>query len=147
MTRRSPPGSDRARRALSVAAIAVYVATPIELWLTEHTEETIQWLPFVAAGVGLLCHGVARWARGIPHVLLGGLLALVAAIGLFGMWEHLEHNLEFVREIKPNLGGGDAMIEALFGAGPALAPGILVLGAFLSWSAIRAEPTEATHQR
>jgi hypothetical protein len=133
----------RSRRALIGASAAVFIATPLELVLTEHTEETIQLLPFFGSGLGLACLGLGVWVRSLPRALTGTLLGVVAAIGALGMWEHFEHNLEFVREIKPNLDGGAAVTEALFGAGPALAPGILILGAFLAWSTLDAPPRKS----
>ncbi len=136
----------RLRSALRVGAAAVFVMTPVELVFTEHFDSTLQLIPFVAAGLGLVALAVFRapgvWARRLSSALLG----LVCVLGVLGMWEHFEHNLEFEREIHPNLSAGEAVRGAFFGAGPALAPGILLLGAGLAWaSALRSEASVVSH--
>lgn len=127
----------RLRRALRLGAGVIFLMTPIELVFAEHTESAVQRLPFVAAGLGLAALLCARSSK--PMLLRAATLACVAVslIGLLGMWEHFEHNFAFQREIHPNLGTGDAALAALFGASPALAPGILLLGAGLTWASSR----------
>lgn len=126
------PGAEaRLRRALKLAAAAVFVMTPLELVFTEHVQSTLQLFPFIASGLGL---GALVLSRGSTVRVARVLLVLVCLVGVLGMWEHFEHNLGFEREIHPNLGTKDAMWSALFGAGPALAPGILILGAGLAWA-------------
>ena len=123
----------RLRRALRLAAAAVFVVTPLELILTEHTGSAIQYLPFAACAVGL----VALWAVGQVGSLRRtgqALLALVAGVSALGCWEHIEHNYAFVSEIRPNAETGEVVFEALFGASPLLAPGILALAAALAWA-------------
>ena len=126
------PGLEaRLRRALRLGAASVFVMTPVELVFTEHVQSTLQLFPFIASGLGL---GAVVLSRGSAIGVARVLLVLVCLVGLLGMWEHFEHNLAFEREIHPNLGTEAAMRSAFFGAGPALAPGILVLGAGLAWA-------------
>ena len=128
----------RLRRALRLAAAAVFVVTPLELVLTEHTGSAIQFAPFVACALGL----VGLWTLGREGILakLGrALLGFVTFVSLLGCWEHIEHNFEFVREIRPNAATGEVAFEALFGASPLLAPGILALAAALAWASALSE--------
>ncbi len=131
---KGPALEARLRSALRVGAAVVFVMTPLELVFTEHVESTLQLFPFVAAGLGLVALVVLR-ARGVwASRLAATMLVLVCLIGVLGMWEHFEHNLAFEREIHPNRAVGEAVRGAFFGAGPALAPGILMLGAGLAWA-------------
>jgi hypothetical protein len=65
---------------------------------------------------------------------------LLVAGSLFGVYEHIEHNLAFELEIRPGAGLGDVWFEALKGASPLLAPGILVLAAILAIAATYYHP-------
>jgi hypothetical protein len=133
MTPSSQPVETRLRTVLRLAATAIFLVTPLELLLAEHTESPIQLFPFGAALIGL----VGGWAvtRTGTQLRIGrGLLVVVMLVGLLGLWEHIEHNFEFEREIQPNLDSTAAFWKALFGASPLLAPGILILGALLAWA-------------
>lgn len=65
---------------------------------------------------------------------LRGVMGLVTLGSFFGMFEHIEHNLEFALEIRPNAVASDVFVEALGGPNPLLAPGIL------AWLAPRPSP-------
>lgn len=54
--------------------------------------------------------------------------------------EHIEHNLAFELEIRPNATTGDVFFEALSGANPLLAPGILGLAAIVALAATYYHP-------
>ena len=58
-------------------------------------------------------------------------MLLLAIGGAFGIYEHLEHNLAFELEIQPSLTASDLWLEALMGASPLLAPGVLGVIGFL----------------
>lgn len=131
------------RRALFVAGVSVFALTVVELVLQEHTGGGVQTLPFVACALGLIAAAMLALSRARPVVLgARALLGLVILASVFGLWEHLEHNYDFTREIMPGLSSGEAMMDAIFGASPLLAPGILALGAFLvgASSALRYAP-------
>jgi hypothetical protein len=59
---------------------------------------------------------------------------------LIGIYEHIEHNLAFELEIRPNATAGQVFMEALGGASPLLAPGILALAAILAIAATYYHP-------
>ena len=46
--------------------------------------------------------------------------------GLIGLWQHYQGNVEFEREMYPDLGGLELVVKALHGAFPALAPGTMI---------------------
>jgi hypothetical protein len=125
----------RLRRSLRVAAASVFAATPLELLFAEHIDSAIQLFPFVAAVLGGAGLVALRRPEGIR--LARVLLVLVGLVAVLGMWEHVEHNYAFEREIRPNLGAGAVAWRALFGSSPVFAPGILLLGAFLAWASVR----------
>lgn len=125
----TPSESTQLRRALRLAAAAIFVATPIELALQSHFGG-IQTLATVACALGLVAV-VVHERRRVARILAG----VAAAIGALGVFEHFEHNFDFAREIRPNSTVGEAFVEAITGASPALAPGILCLGAALIWAA------------
>jgi hypothetical protein len=104
------------------------VGTAAELLLLEHYEDTLQLIPFFVVAIGL---GVGTWyARGAsPESLKAfrGLLALLAITGLVGLFLHFRGNIEFAKETDSSLGGRQLFWEALMGATPALAPGMMVL--------------------
>ena len=133
------------RGVLRGTSASIFAITVVELFLQEHTGGGVQNLPFIACGLGLLATGILSFgpqtdaARRSAWTLLG----LVVAASSFGVWEHVEHNYAFTREIKPTLTVGQAFLDSLFGASPLLAPGILALAAFLAWasSVRRRSPT------
>ena len=57
-----------------------------------------------------------------------------------GIYEHIENNLGFELEIRPNAAVVDVFIEALHGASPLLAPGILALAGLLALAATYYHP-------
>lgn len=131
----------RLRRLLTLLAAFILVGTMIELWLTEHVEEPLQLIPFALCTLGLVMMGVAysRPRRG-TLLALRGTMALVGAGSLLGMYLHLTSNFQFELEIRPNAAAGDVIMEALRGANPLLAPGILVLAAILAIAATYYHP-------
>ena len=115
-----------------------------ELALTGHYQSLVQWLPLALCGVGGLVAVLAllnrepRVVRWAPYTLLVG--------GLFGMWEHLEHNFAFEAEIRPTAGFSELIRAAVTGASPLLAPGALALLGGLLWVCTR-ESSSAVSQR
>lgn len=128
MTRPAPEGevAGGLRRALLGLAALTALGLLGELLLIGHTEEALQGVPLVLAGLALVA-AAALAGRPSPRLLtavraLGLALALGAALG---SWEHLEGNLAFEDELRPNTRGLARVRGALFGANPLLAPGAL----------------------
>lgn len=65
----------------------------------------------------------------------------IAFVGsLFGIYEHIEHNMAFALEIRPNAVTFGVLTDALRGANPLLALGILALATVLALSATNYHP-------
>ena len=99
----------------------------LELILLEHYDEYWQWTPFILFGTStfvLLWYGVTR--RELPIRAFRGLMYVFLAAGALGIYLHYDGNVEFEREMSPDVLGWALFREAIFGATPALAPGAMV---------------------
>jgi len=137
----------RLRFFLLAIAACICAGTMVELLLAEHTETAVQLVPFALCGLGLLAVAAA-----LVHPRRGTLIALrlVMALlllgGFFGVYEHIEHNLAFELEIRPSATASDVWLDALKGASPLLAPGVLGLAASLALAATYEHPALARRQ-
>jgi hypothetical protein len=123
------------------------VVTPIELILSEHTQEPMQFIPFILCGLGLIAILAALFRPQRSTILVLRVVMSVAAFGgLLGVWEHLEANWSFVLEIQPNVSTMIALAEALQGASPILAPGILGVMAIIAILATYYHPALGSHR-
>lgn len=131
----------RFRQFLLVLAGMAFIGSVIELWFIEHYEEFLQIVPFVLCGMGLLFVGI-MWYYPTKTVIkaLRVVMGFIGVGGLFGIYEHVGHNLAFEMEIKPNAAAGDVFWDALGGASPFLAPGILTFAAVLALAATYKHP-------
>lgn len=113
----------------------------VELALTQHWENAIQILPFVLCGLSFLVI-VALLLRPQRRTVLWlrWIMAITFMGSLFGVFEHIEHNIAFALEIQPNAVTSDVFLEALGGANPLLAPGILAFTALLALAATYYHP-------
>jgi hypothetical protein len=111
---------------LAILGLAV-VGTLAELVLLEHYEDWQQWIPLalLSASALVLAWHAARGDAASRRALQACMWTLVVA-GLAGVVLHLEGNLEFEREISPELAGVALWLEVARGATPALAPGSLI---------------------
>ncbi len=132
---------ERYRAFLLGLAAFMCVGTVIELWLTEHTQEPLQFVPFILCALAIIVIA-AVWIRptratiSILRIVMGALL-----LGsLVGMYEHLTGNWEIVLETKPGLATMELFWAAVRGAAPMLAPGILALVAVIASAATYEHP-------
>src|SRR5262245_26395084 len=95
------------------------LGTIVELFLAKHYDDAVQLVPFVLCGVGLIAAVVALW-RPMRGTLLAlrGVMGLLAAGSLVGMYEHLANNFAFELEMRPSAIWSDVWLEALRGAAP-----------------------------
>jgi hypothetical protein len=132
---------NRLRRFLLLLASLSLVATLIELWLEDHTQEALQLLPFVLCGAGLVAALAALLRPSRATLLVMRVVMVVLALGgLVGMGVHLLRNYEFAREIRPNAAAGEALVSALKGASPLFAPAALIFAALLALAATYYHP-------
>jgi hypothetical protein len=131
----------RLRTFLLVLAGWMCIGTVVELALAEHTETLVQLAPFVLCGVGLIAVVAALLRpRRATLLALRGVMGLLMLGSLFGMYEHVENNLAFELEMRPSAAVSDVWFEALKGAAPLLAPGILALAAIIAIAATYEHP-------
>ena len=126
----------RIRQFLLIISAGVFIMTVTELFFLSHWTETIQLLPFALSGWGLI---VLAFAYVNPSArTINGLRWSMVVIGLcslIGIYEHMANNLGFQMEIQPNATLWELITATLEGANPVLAPGILMLGAAIGWTA------------
>ena len=131
----------RLRGILCGLAVLVFLATPVELILLEHTGDWQQLIPFVASFFGLVAAG---WVTVEPsRTCLLGARAIAAAIGLItliGVVLHFQANIELELEIHAGQAWTILWKQAVAGAAPLLASGILLMGALLILGATYAHP-------
>jgi uncharacterized membrane protein len=133
--------NNRIRRFLLLLSTFALLATLTELWLAEHTKETLQFIPFILCGGGLIALAAALLSpQKSTLLLLRVIMTIVALGGLVGTGVHLLRNFEFEREIRPNAAVGDVLMPALKGAAPLLAPGTLIFAALLALAATYYHP-------
>jgi hypothetical protein len=127
----------RMRQFLLIISAGVFVMTVTELFFLSHWTETIQILPFVLSGWGLIALLLAYF-RPSPATIksLRWSMIVIGLCSLIGIYEHMSNNLGFQMEIQPNSTTWELILATLEGANPVLAPGILMLGAATGWTAV-----------
>jgi hypothetical protein len=115
------------RALLLIILLLGLFGSAIELILLGHYDEWKQWIPLglLAAAIALLAaYGVTRSTR-VLRAFRWLAVGFVFA-GLLGIFFHYRGNVEFEREMYPQMKGLELIWEALRGATPALAPGTMV---------------------
>ncbi len=115
------------RFGIAVLFVAGVVGSGTELVLLEHTEDAMQWIPLVLLPLSLLSLTLFVLApTPVSYRTFQGLMLLFLAGGVLGVYLHYRGNVEFELEMYPGRHGLELIIEALKGATPALAPGMMV---------------------
>ena len=126
----------RIRQFLLIISAAVFIMTVTELFFLSHWTETIQLLPFALSGWGLIVLGMAYFKPSPTTInVLRWSMIVIGLCSLIGIYEHMANNLGFQMEIQPNATPWELIMATLEGANPVLAPGILMLGAAIGWTA------------
>lgn len=131
----------RLRIFLMAVSIFMFAGTVIELLLVEHMESVVQLIPYFLSALGVIS-AIVFLVRPQRRTIwsLRGVMIVVVLGSLFGIYEHVEHNLEFALEIRPNAVASDVWLQALDGANPLLAPGMLAVAALLAMAATYYHP-------
>ena len=104
------------------------IGTGFELLLLEHIEGFWQIVPLALIGAGCAVLAVLTMRPGTSGLrLFRFTMWLFMASGLAGVLLHYQGNVEFERELNPDVGGLALFWEALKGATPSLAPGTMTL--------------------
>ncbi len=131
----------RLRTFLLLLAAGLSAGAVVELWAANHTEEPLQWVPFVLCGLSLVAIVAALLhpQQGILLTLRGVMILMIAG-SLLGIYEHVAGNIAFAQEIRPGTPAGDLLLEGLTGGNPSLAPGMLAVGALIALAATYGHP-------
>ena len=132
------------QRLLLATFLGGVIGTCAELLLLEHYEDVKQLIPLILGGAGaLVC--IWYWARN--DTLSAGAfkltLAAFAISGTLGLLFHYNGNVEFEKEMYPELAGRALVWQSLTGATPTLAPGAMVFLAFVGYAAMAARQRNA----
>jgi len=123
----------RLRRFLLVLSALLLGGALVELFLVGHTEDAVQLIPFALCGLGTAAALIALLRpRRVTLWALRACMLLVLCGSLYGVYEHVQNNFAFEREIDPQAPAGDLTLRALGGANPLLAPGVLAVAAVLA---------------
>jgi len=118
----------RLRRLLAAILLIGMSGTLVELLLLRHVEDTVQLVPIVLLGCGLIAvawHARTRSAVSAKTVRI--LMVLFVAAGFAGVYYHFAANVEFQKETDPSLAGRALVWKALEATvPPALAPGVML---------------------
>ena len=126
------------RQFLIVVGLSTFVFIPIELGMSGHTEEFVQWIPFIASGLAIASVVIWRiFGKPWTLVMVKGVMLSVCATCFWGIYEHFIHNLEFELEIRPGTAWTDVFWSTMLGASPLLAPGILFLAGIMILAATK----------
>lgn len=127
----------RLRRGLLALTAAVAAGTTVELAMHRHWNDLLQAVPFAGLAVVAAGAAVAAAGRGRAALVTGRVAALVvAAVGVFGVYEHVTSNYEAgpldfrYTERWPAMSEPErwwAAATGEVGPSPPLAPGILAL--------------------
>lgn len=134
------------QRLLLATFLGGVVGTCAELLLLEHFDGATQLIPLLLGGVGVV---ICLWYWLRPTAASAGafqvVLAAFAVGGVLGLWFHYRGNVEFEKEMYPELAGRALVWQSLTGATPTLAPGAMILLAVVGYAAIvaRARPHAA----
>jgi hypothetical protein len=124
------------RRFLLVLSVLLFGGAIVELWLVGHTEDWLQWIPFVLSIAGSVVSLVVLFRTQPMTVSVLRVCMVVVVLGtLFGIYQHVAGNLALEREINPGASTARLVKRSLQGGNPLLAPGILAVAALLALSA------------
>ncbi|WP_445664017.1 hypothetical protein [Fodinibius sp. AD559] len=131
----------RLRRFLFGVVAFTLIGIIAELILLEHTEERLQWVPFIVSVVGGISAGMvwfkpdATTLKVFRWVMVG-----MIVISFFGVYFHFQGNLDFTREINPSYSLSESIWPAIKGSYPLLAPGVFFLVGILGSAATYKHP-------
>ena len=115
------------RRILLGILLLGMAGTTTELLLLRHTEDSTQLIPLMLLGAGyvVVAWNAVRRSR-LSVRTLQALMVLFVASGILGVFFHYSANVEFQREIEPELTGSNLLWKVLQAkTPPALAPGLM----------------------
>ena len=140
------PTLDRVRRFLLALFVVGVIGTIVELLLAQHTEDVLQYIPFILLGLSLASLGLHAVLRRRPSMrAFQGVMVLFVAAGVTGSALHYRGKTEFALERQPDLKGFTLFRATLKGKNPPmLAPGAMIVLGLLGLIWTYRQPTEPT---
>ena len=122
------------RFGLSGIFIIGIFGTSLELLLLDHTEDFWQIIPLILLGVGFISFFIGSFTHlRLRWEIFRGIMIIFLLSGIYGFLLHYETNVEFEKEMYPGLEGIELFIKSMKGATPSLAPGAMMMLAFIGW--------------
>lgn len=108
----------------------MFLGTIAELVAAKHYQSSVQFVPFALCAAGFIAV-LAAWRRPDRRTLMTvrAMLIVIALGSVWGIWEHVEGNLEFVHEVRPHADTATVIRSTLQGGAPILAPAALAAAA------------------
>ena len=116
---------------LGIVALGI-TGTSVELTLLGHFEEPAQSIPLVVLSgclAVIIWHFLSPNATSVRMTRVMMMVLIVTAIA--GIGYHFLGNLEFKRQLYPELAGLDLFVESVTGVTPVFAPGSMLLLGFI----------------
>ncbi len=111
------------------------VGTLLELYLLDHYENKLQFIPIVCIGLSAINMLILVFRKTKLTIDLFKLTLLLTILsGIYGVFLHLRANYEFEQEIKPTESAWNLFLESLSGALPTLAPFSMIVFALIGYS-------------
>lgn len=130
---RERTAKDLPRRGLLYLSALVLIGVAGTLALTGHTDGWVELAPLAISALGILAIGNVlyepdRSARGLLWVTS----ILLAIGGCYGIYIHIDQNLDEARAIEPTTGVFDAIFDSIDATSALIAPALLVVAAALA---------------
>lgn len=130
------PGALRTVRTVLLGIIAFGITgTSLELTLLGHFEEPAQGAPLIVLSG---CLAVTIWQFLAPTAtsirVMRVVMTVLIVTAVVGVGYHFLGNLEFKRELYPELEGLELLVESVTGVTPVFAPGSMLLLGFVGFT-------------
>ena len=114
------------RASLLALLVLGLFANGVELLLLEHYESAWQWVPLAMIPLALVASAVIAFRPTRGRIWgFRVVMTMLVVTGVLGLVQHYRGNVEFELEMRPNMEGFELFREAMMGATPALAPGMM----------------------
>jgi hypothetical protein len=131
----------RLRQFLLIISAGVFVMTVSELVFLGHWNETIQFLPFALSALGLTTLAFVYFRPSHTSLtVMRWSMIVIGVCSFIGFYMHLSLNFKFWLAMEPTATTWDLIKATLEGGNPALAPGILLLGAVIGLTSVYRHP-------
>jgi len=138
---------------LYLLSLFMFAGTVVELVASRHYDELTQLIPFLMCGLGVVTV-VLAWQRPSGRMvrLARAYLWLALGASLLGVYFHVQANIAFVTDFKPDASWPEKLRAGFEGRDPILAPGMLLLAGLvgllgmLGRRAVLAEAAPVRHQ-